>query len=180
MRSRCYSPSSKQYKDYGGRGITVCAEWRNDFNQFVQDMGPRPEGFTLERKNNNKGYSLGNCKWASRKEQQRNRRNTIKLVIDGREFRAADLADINGVKPDTIVARHRRGFSFLKIIQKDRLPEVTSNRRKEAGAKASKTRREKTHCKRGHLFDQKNTYKTKKGTRLCRKCDALRARGLHR
>lgn len=75
MRQRCENPSNKRYKDYGGRGIVVCKRW-HIFENFLKDMGERPSGLSIERKNNNKGYCKSNCKWATRIEQANNTRKT--------------------------------------------------------------------------------------------------------
>lgn len=74
MLYRCNNPSSRNYKNYGGRGIRVSDEWENSFEQFLADMGPRPKGHTLDRLDNDKGYTKYNCRWATRKQQSCNRR----------------------------------------------------------------------------------------------------------
>ncbi len=78
MKRRCYDPKDKAYKDYGGRGITVSDEWREDFAAFLRDMGPRPAGrYSIDRIKNDQGYSKGNCRWATPTEQARNTRRAI-------------------------------------------------------------------------------------------------------
>jgi hypothetical protein len=72
MHQRCSNPKHIRYQRYGGRGITVCDRW-GSFENFLADMGPRPTGLTLERKNNDQGYSPDNCKWATWSEQNRNK-----------------------------------------------------------------------------------------------------------
>lgn len=72
MIQRCTDVNSDKYHRYGGRGITVCDSWRVSFTAFLSDMGERPAGMTLNRVNNNEGYSKENCKWATPKEQMDN------------------------------------------------------------------------------------------------------------
>ncbi len=74
MKERCYNPNHVRYADYGGRGILVCARWKNSFENFFEDMGERPEGESLDRINPNAGYSPSNCRWATDKQQNFNRR----------------------------------------------------------------------------------------------------------
>jgi hypothetical protein len=84
MLTRCSNKNSTSFKNYGARGITVCAEWASSFESFFRDVGPRPsKAHSIERKDNALGYEPGNCFWATAKEQASNRRTNVTLVIDG-------------------------------------------------------------------------------------------------
>lgn len=100
MRYRCNNPASKQYKDYGERGITVCPEWNASFLHFLNDMGPMPDDgkdYSIERLDNSKGYSIDNCTWSTRFFQARNKRNNVKVMFRGAEYLLCDLAAKVGV-----------------------------------------------------------------------------------
>lgn len=88
MKKRCYNKRVRSFKHYGGRGITVCTEWRDSFEQFYADMGPRPPGLMIERKDNSLGYSKDNCIWATDTEQSRNRRCVVMSVELAREAKS--------------------------------------------------------------------------------------------
>jgi hypothetical protein len=123
MIERCRNPRTKQYEDYGGRGIAVCERWKLPkigFHNFVADMGQRPDGYTLDRIDNSQGYSPENCRWASKKEQQRNQRGTRKVTIEGKEYVAADLAERAGIKTDAIVIRAQRGLTLEQVLDPDK------------------------------------------------------------
>ncbi len=92
MIQRCNNPNSPNYKNYGGRGITVCSEW-TDFTRFLRDMGEKPSGYSIERKNNNVGYCPENCIWASKKDQANNRRGNIYVQVNGVRYTVAQFAD---------------------------------------------------------------------------------------
>jgi len=83
MKSRCNNPNRNGYKDYGGRGITVCKRW-DKFENFYEDMGDRPKGMTLERTDNEGDYSPNNCTWATHTEQSRNSRHNVMIKYQGK------------------------------------------------------------------------------------------------
>lgn len=115
MRKRCENPRYKGFMDYGGRGITICDRWK-DYRNFIEDMGPCPPGFTLERKDNEQGYSKENCKWATPKEQARNRRNTHLIEINGTSKPVATWAEESGLNRGTIIRRAGKGWPQDRIL----------------------------------------------------------------
>lgn len=108
MLDRVLNTRDAAYEKYGGRGITVCDEWRNSFEAFLLDMGTRPTPLhTLERIDNNKGYTKENCKWATRKEQTRNRRNTVLYKFDGGEYTLLELCEKYSINYNMVKSRLR-------------------------------------------------------------------------
>lgn len=91
MRNRCLNDKSKHYSRYGGRGISICARWA-EFRNFYEDMGSKPPGLTLDRRDNRKGYSKSNCRWASREEQSNNRECSVLRRLWGEEKSLAQWA----------------------------------------------------------------------------------------
>jgi len=115
MVKRCTCPKNKSYRNYGGRGIKVCERW-SDFVNFLADMGKKPDGLTLERIDNNKGYSPENCKWATLKEQARNRRITTFMTHDGVTRSRPEWAEIMGITNSTIRSRMEKGWSVHRAL----------------------------------------------------------------
>lgn len=78
---RCYNPKHVSYQNYGGRGITVCDRWRKSFTNFLLDMGKKPDGYSLDRTDNNGNYEPGNCRWVDFATQCNNRRSNVMLTL---------------------------------------------------------------------------------------------------
>jgi hypothetical protein len=97
MIRRCHEEGSSNYKNYGAKGTTVCDRWRYSYENFVKDMGKRPEGMSLDRIDNNLGYSPENCRWATHKEQGANKRNVPILFIDGKAMTYPDACKHYGI-----------------------------------------------------------------------------------
>lgn len=108
MRDRCHNPNSNRWRRYGGRGITVCKRWDNFLN-FLEDMGPRPPGMTLERKNNDGHYRPSNCVWATPRQQGGNRVTTKWVTFRGKTMCAADWARYMGLTYNTFMYRLSKG-----------------------------------------------------------------------
>ena len=115
MMQRCYNEKNTQYAYYGGRGIAVHSSWHT-FQRFFSDMGEKPEGLTLERKDVNGDYSLENCCWATNTAQARNKRNNRKLTYQGATRTIAEWAEHLGMKYNTLHERLRRGWSVEQSL----------------------------------------------------------------
>lgn len=115
MMRRCFSEKNKNYNHYGGRGIKVCENWR-DYSKFLSDMGERPPKMTLERKDNNGNYEPGNCLWASRLSQTRNRRVTVSLSHNGETKSVAEWAEFLQVPYGRLKARIKYGWPADKVL----------------------------------------------------------------
>ena len=106
MKWRCYCKSASSYPRYGGRGIRVCNRWVNSFENFLEDMGVKPKGLTLERIDNECNYDPSNCVWANRKVQARNRPGFIvPLTLNGKTQLLSEWANELGIG---VAALHNR------------------------------------------------------------------------
>jgi len=108
MHVRCTDPQHRYWKNYGGRGISVCQRWKK-FSNFLADMGRRPENTTLDRVDNERNYFHGNCRWATRREQSINKRNNIVVTHGGRTMVLKDWASHLHLPYLTIYQRYKKG-----------------------------------------------------------------------
>lgn len=119
MKLRCYSKTNDAYKNYGGRGITICQEWLDDFMNFynwAMKNGYRDD-LSIDRIDNDKGYSPCNCRWATRKQQANNTRSTIFLTYNGETKPASEWSEITGILQDVITARKRKGLTDEECLK---------------------------------------------------------------
>jgi hypothetical protein len=115
MHSRCTDKNNEGYHRYGGRGIKVCKRWKS-FANFISDMGKRPDGFTLERINTNKGYSRKNCKWATPLEQANNRRSNKLVLFRGQKKTVAQWCRELSINWITVKKRIAAGWKIDKAF----------------------------------------------------------------
>lgn len=121
MLNRCKNPNHKHYKHYGGRGISVCPDWDckdgiYSFLAWAKESGWRP-GLTLDRIDNDKGYSPNNCRWATKKEQLRNRRNTRLYEYKGFMLTVSEIAEIENIPAEKLRYRLGKGLAMAEAIE---------------------------------------------------------------
>jgi hypothetical protein len=113
IKARCHNPKNKYYKWYGARDIFVCDEWKNDFGVFLSNMGRRPAPeYSIDRIDNNKGYSPDNCRWATRRQQSRNRSSSKVLEFSYMHKNQVDWASEFGLHKETLASRLKAGWSI--------------------------------------------------------------------
>lgn len=119
MMSRCYNKKNKSYNNYGKKGIVVSKDW-HDFNNFLKDMYPNfIDGMNIDRINNNKGYSKENCRWATVKENQNNRRNNKYYTFNNLTMSILEWSKYLGIKRSTLAQRiYVYGWSIEKSFNK--------------------------------------------------------------
>jgi hypothetical protein len=115
MIARCYDPEHPKYHRYGGRGIKVCDRWICR-RLFLEDMGERPDGMTLNRKDNDGDYSHENCEWASQEDQQQNRSNNRRITFNGETRCLQSWARETGIRRETLAKRLNSGWSVDKAL----------------------------------------------------------------
>ena len=107
LRQRCNNPNNTDYPNYGGRGISVCKRW-DSFLNFFEDMGERPDGMTIDRIDTNGNYEPLNCRWATPKEQARNKTNN-RLMLDGKTL--AEHCEVKNINHKVVTYRLSKGYS---------------------------------------------------------------------
>lgn len=115
MVGRCHNPRNQAYLNYGGRGIKVCAEWRK-FENFYADMGEPAAGLTLDRMDNNLGYSKANCQWVTVKVQQNNKRSNVRLHFEGKTLNVTQWAKLLNTPRQLIYDRLRAGWPVARAL----------------------------------------------------------------
>lgn len=173
IKQRCRNPNTLHFERYGGRGIAICERWLK-FENFYADMGEPPEGMTIERIDNDKGYEPGNCRWATRREQQNNRSVNRIIEFDGRRATVAQWARELGIHRNTLDQRLDARWDLDRAF----LPEKQANLDglRLGGIANGARNRAKTHCKWGHAYDEANTRPTANGGRRCLACHRDRQR----
>lgn len=114
MLQRCNNTKNTSYKDYGGRGIKVCKKWHN-FKEFLKDMGVKPTRKTLDRIKNSGNYKKSNCRWATKKQQNRNTRVSRYARVNGGKVHIKEFCQILGISSASYYYRKKQGWSDRKI-----------------------------------------------------------------
>lgn len=178
MKQRCYYPKSISYPNYGGRGITVCDRWLNSFEAFVQDMGPRPKGCSIERIDPNGNYEPYNCRWASALEQADNTRATNHVIYRGERINISEAARRAGLRQGSIRDRLAKGWTVEQAIEtpqdKTQGARTKSNNRHVEYRGKSMILREA--CQLACVDDSHARYYLAKGMTMDQAVDTIKAR----
>lgn len=133
MKNRCLNRKSSDFNRYGGRGVLMSSRWKS-FKNFLEDMGERPKGATLDRVNNKDGYYKNNCRWATAKEQSRNTSSNVVLQFDGRKMTAAEWSEVLSIPRYCIYTRIKKGWSVDRTLTEPvHLEKSRNQRRNEDG-----------------------------------------------
>ena len=116
MLARCQNHENPYFSDYGGRGIKVCERWQKSFENFLEDMGERPNGLTLERNDNELGYYKENCRWATQIEQANNRRSNRILTFKEKTQTMTQWSVETGISPATLSYRINNGWAVERAL----------------------------------------------------------------
>ena len=117
MKQRCFNPNHKRYSDWGGRGITVCDRWKNSFENFLADMGSKPTAkHSIDRIDNDGDYCPGNCRWATKAEQENNKRNNRLITIEDVTLTITQWEKKMGYGENVILMRLKRGWSEYRAV----------------------------------------------------------------
>jgi hypothetical protein len=132
MRARCLNPNEPAFHLYGGRGITICESWKDDFRAFLEDMGPRPSmDHSIDRIENDGNYEPGNCRWATWKQQQNNRSSCHYVLIDKQRMTLQQACDLAQLADVCVYARLSRGWGIVAALT------IPSARTRKGGLPAS-------------------------------------------
>jgi hypothetical protein len=116
IKERCCNPNSKDWDNYGGRGIKICKEWSSSFADFLADMGERPDGMTIDRIDVDGHYNKENCRWASMSTQGNNRRTCVYVDFNGKSQSVADWSREVGLERKTLEYRIRSGWEVERAL----------------------------------------------------------------
>ena len=120
MKERCYNPNIERYPVYGGRGIKVCDRWLESFDNFYEDMGPRPSSkHSIDRIDVNGDYEPGNCRWVTMQEQHYNKRNTLYVEYKNENKSLSELCKIYNLNYKSTWKNYKKGFTFEGILTKN-------------------------------------------------------------
>lgn len=147
LKQRCLNPKNPGFANYGGRGITVCESWAESFEAFLADVGERPSlRHSLDRIDNDKGYEPGNCRWATRREQNTNKRDTIRLTHGGRTLSLLEWSDVTGIPHQILYQRWVNNWAEARILTETYKPNPATSDLLHSTRRAISAAKKRCHC----------------------------------